>query len=400
MSRSTRTVLQSDAPPAVERRRTLSGDADAEARVAQDLALLAAAIDGELGPELAALILIGTHARADASVAVVHEELTTVSSYELLAVLRTHSRKLSSALERLASAWSERLETRVCLHGYTLKDILSARPSLSWVEIAAGKYEVLTGPSSALAALYPVHPKDLPADAAARLLRDAALGLAFSNLDALGRQEHGPRRLYHAALLCGDSQLLQASHFVLDLRQRAVALGRLARTPEATQLAEVYEEAIAYQQRPDLHAPADYARLRDRLRPCLVHVHLQLEADRLGTPTEPLGYALFGGRLWPTTKLLRAHSLRTTLRAARRGDPPRDASAADPQERLARCAVLLGYAHDRPEARRLAADLLGLPRTGARAPDDLELLVRLHMLAERVSRDGSDPLAMARYGRG
>ncbi|HEX7416898.1 MAG TPA: hypothetical protein VF315_02495, partial [Steroidobacteraceae bacterium] len=85
------------------------------------------------------------------------------------------------------------------------------------------------------------------------------------------------------------------------------------------------------------------------------------------------------------------------LRSARAGNPARGSHAGAPEERLTRCAALLGYAHERPEARNLAARLLGIAST--RTPSDVELLVRLRKLAEQVRAADPDPLSGARYGR-
>jgi hypothetical protein len=383
-----------------ERRRTLVADADAEARVAQDLGRLAAALDGELDTALVALVLIGTHARAEASVVMQHGEFASDSSYELLAILRSRSAVRHERLERLAISWSERLDARVQLHGCTRKEILGARPSLSWLEIGAGKYEILTGPAAALSALHPVHPKDLPSETAARLTRDAAVGLALSNLDALGRDRHGPRHAHHAVLLCGDALLLHASHFALDLRQRAAELARIATAHDQVQLSAAYDDAVRFQERPDLWRPTpDFARWYQQIRQCVQRLHLHLEASRVGSATDPLGYALFAGKLWPNTRFLSALSLRAALRSACAGNAARTSHAGDPEERSTRCAVLLGYAYERPEARRLAARLLGMDLGSTRTPNDVELLVRFRKLAEQVRAADSDPLSGARYGR-
>ncbi len=387
---------------------TLCGDRDAEARVTQDLARLSAAIDGELGRTLGALFLLGPYARGEGSVVERNGELQAQSCYELLAVVGSSERKASARFERIAATWSDRLGVDVHLCARTEGELQHPTPALTWMDVAGGHVEVLTGDQAVLGRIASVHPKELPPEAWGATLCDAAAAIATANLDDIGHEQRTPQALHEGVLACGDALLLSTACYAFRATERCAEL----ETAEGVQgmpglmsgfmrgLAAAYTDALRYMARPDRWVPAvPLAQFRQERLALLGRVHLGLEARRVGAPTDPMSYALHPERLWSDTSYLALRALRASLRAARQGNT-RLARPGDARERLARCAVLLAYARDRLEARHLAARLLGLRHDDTSTPSDVELYVRLRELREEVRRDRlDDPLAGARYGR-
>jgi hypothetical protein len=396
--RLSRAPRASDATALAPATYTLCRDRDAEARVSQDLARLAAAVDAELDRALSALFLVGSYARGEGSVVERSGELHADSCYELIAVVGSAKRNDHALFERIAATWSDRLGVDVHITARTLSELEHASAALTWVDVAAGKIELLIGDSAVLTRLRALHPKDVPAQAWAATLCDAAVSVAIWNIDPLGRQHRGARALHQATLACGDALLLSASCFAFDTDERCAELVRIEGHHDLPGLGAAYGRALEHQARPDRASDAG-ASAAEHIA-TIARAHLHLEAKRLGTPRDALGYALFNERLWSDTPFFGMRALRATLRAARSG-----ASAplrpGDARERLARAAVLLAYEPERPEARHLAARLLDLRHDARTTPGDVELFVRLRELRDQVQRTRlDDPLANARYGRG
>ena len=112
--------------------------------------------------------------------------------YELLAIVHGRALDGGKRLPRLSAAWSSRLAVDVRLRGLTLRELRDVRPSLTWLDVVAGRAEVLAGPQRVLAPLRPPHPKDLPLEASAALLTDAATALAYAQLDGVTWEHTGP----------------------------------------------------------------------------------------------------------------------------------------------------------------------------------------------------------------
>jgi hypothetical protein len=363
---------------------TLCGDTGAEARIARDLATIAAAVEARLGPRLRALLLVGGYARGEGSVVARRGELGPFNDYDLVAVVRGRASSLRRVLNEAGHALSLRLGVDVDLLPFSEDDLAHVPATLFWLDAALGGLLVVSGPAAILGRVRRFTARCVPLEEGGRLLANRAVGLALSNLEpAAGNEDRLARHGHKAALACGDARLLACDRYRPTHAEKLAELERLQGSPSVgTDLVSAYRDATAFRARPDLWRPpgGDLAAWYAQVRQLVARSHLDHEAWRVGAPAEPQAFARWPGRVFPDLPDVRAGAAPlAALRAAIERAAPLFPYVGHPRERLARVAVALAYGHDDPPTRAAAASLLG-------ASDDAEdpvLHARLQALLQR-----------------
>jgi len=354
-----------------------AGD-DAHIRI--DLRYVAREVSSALGARLVALILVGGYARGEGGCVEGPTGLRPYNDYDLVAVVRGRAASAHAPLHEVAARCSARVGVEVYL--WPISDRLAAAPppTLFWLDVALGGARVLVGSPGIIDGARGIQPRDVPLSETARLLGNRAVGLALSRL-APRFDGAAVRHVHKAVLAVGDAKLLVLDRYRGAVRQRLAELQRFATAPSVgAELVRRYAEAVAFRERPDRYARAPgpeasawYASAVERIGAW----HLELEALRAGTPTDPHGYATFPRPMFgELPDVGGARALAASLYAAARLSLPASPWVGHPRERLARVAVALAYGPRHGPTRDHAARLLGVDE---RATDAAlrEALVRL-----------------------
>ncbi len=365
------------------KRRTLAGDADAEARIERDLGRIAATAQRGLGDDLRALLLVGGYARGEGSLVAHADGLGPYNDYNLVAVMASHASRWHGTLARVGAELSGPLGVDVDLWPMDEATLPHVPATLFWLDIALGGRETIAGDPAVEGAIRTLTPRQVPLDECGRLLANRAVGLALSNLEVTDHDLRRARHGHKAVLACGDVQLLAADRYLPTVAERLEQLEQLAGAPAVGEtLVEAYRDAVAFRARPDLWRPPGgdlnrwYATTRERIGMW----HLAYEAFRVGSPPSPAAFGAFRGRLFPAMPDVRpGGAIVSALRLRAQGVGGLLPWVGHPRERLARVAVALAYGHQAPGARAAAARLLALPVTA----DDERMHAALEALALR-----------------
>lgn len=357
------------------RRYTLAGDPVAEGQVKQDLSRLAADADGELRPELIALVLVGRFARGEGGVVTRHGEPQADPSYRCLAILSQDTPNVRRRAEALAALWTEQLGVPVHIHCHDRAALRRTHQTLWWLDVARGNAEVLCGDRHALQHLRAVDVADIHTDEIGWLMTRACAQLALAWIAPEPEPHRVNLLLHRLALACGDATLLMAGRFGATLRSREMQLAGLG---EATKRVSAYHAATAFLGAPEDIPPPSLKQLRARVV-MLGRWHMELEHARSGAPETPVELLRFRGRLFSGR---RAHATRpgTWKRLIERTSLEYP-YVGDARERLLRASAGLAYSSADRSCVLLAARLLRV-REGRRTPTDLQAALRA--LCERV----------------
>jgi hypothetical protein len=376
-----------------ERRLTAWGEPAAERRVWADLGAIGDSLAARSGSGLRALLLVGGYARGEGGVVLRDGKPAPYNDYDLVAVVSGGGGRLRSILRDEASAWTERLGVDVDVWPISQDQLGRVPRTLFWLDVAMGGVLVVHGDPGVIGRLRPPAPREVPLEECARLLANRAVGIALSNLEHSTSEEAalGPglsaadRRARHghkAVLACGDARLLAADHYAGSVSARLRSLEGLESSPAVGgALVCAYRDASRFRERPDLWSPGHEGldRWYSDTSALVSKQHLSFESWRVGTPRDPLGYAVWRGRIFAALPDAPWGSTVAAVRAAAAGAAPLRPWVGHPRERLARVAVALAYGADDVRCRAAAARLLG-----ARHPaDDGEMRERLMALVDR-----------------
>ena len=373
-------------PPAGDsgRLRTLEQDAQAEARIGEDLRNISAAVSQRLGKALRALLLVGGYARGEGSVVERDGGLGAYNDYDLIAIVGGTPQRFHAPLRALSREWTPRVGVDVDLWPLPESDMPTVPATLFWLDVSLGGAEVLSGAPGCARQLRNLAPRQVPLEEAGRLLTNRAVGLALSNLEAVDRDLRRARHGHKMALAMGDALLLASDHYAPTLRQRLEALRALRGSPSIdADLVAAYEDATRFRARPDLWKPPEHSldRWYAIQRRKLGRWHLAFDAWRVSSPVTAEQYVRFGGQLFPNLPdVPRGRAWLSSFRAAARGQASLLPYYGHVRERLGRIAVALAYGHEQPACRSVAARLLG---TSVDADD-----ATLHQKLEALARAG------------
>ncbi|MFW5921152.1 MAG: hypothetical protein ACOCUS_04875 [Polyangiales bacterium] len=365
-------------------RYTICHDARAEARIAADLRRIASAIETELGPALAGILLVGGYARGEGSVVVRDGEAGPYNDYDLVALVRRPGGWVRRRLQRVAAEQTDRIGVDVDIWPVPVAELARMPRTLFWLDASRGGARLVRGELSLAEVLPRRDPRMVPLEEAGRLLANRAVGLALSNLETRDEDRRRARHVHKAVLACGDALLLAADRYGATTTARLEALEGLRDAPGVgPELVSAYREAVRFRERPDCwRAPGDETEWYEAQRARIARWHLAFEAWRVGSPEQPLALASHRAPLYPhAPDLSPAAKGPTALWAAARRETPLLPWVGHPRERLARAAVALAYGPDEMLCRVAAARLLGL--RASQWADHVKLHAHLRALAAR-----------------
>lgn len=361
---------------------TLCRDAGAEARIERDLRALSVALTSSIGTKIRALLLVGSYARGDGGATA----NGAYNDFDLIAIVARDDAAIRAELASFGAEWTARLGLHVDVWPFEERKLTAIPPTLFWLDVSLGGVRVLAGDHRVEEHLHAITPRDVPLSECGRLLANRAVGLAISNLEGpRASDESLARHAHKAALACGDVRLLAADRYASSLRSRLAELEQLQDAPDVgPSLVAAYREAVLYRSRPEAWSPPSGERVAAWYPEACASIagwHFGFEAWRIGAPASPGEFARFRGRLYDELPDVRAGgSLPAAIRATLKGKAPFRPYVGHPRERLARAAVAIAYGLKDPEARSVAALLLGARPQAS----DADLLQRLRALAEQA----------------
>jgi hypothetical protein len=361
-------------PVTTVKRYTLCGEVSAEARVAQDLSRIAAGLFSDIGDRMRALVLVGSFARAEGGVLYLDDEPHADPGYQLLALFDRRPRREQRLVRELAATWTRLLRTQVDVRAFSVGELARTPRTLFWYHVGCGQRVTLIGDPTAIFAVPPRSSSELDPDAPVRLLTEATVALSLTSLRRDAKPDALLDRLRSTTLACGDAALLLRGIYHPSLRARAQLLSE---NEPCEGLAELYDTAVRHRAEARLtpdgsaaHAQRELLSLRERL----ARIQLELEAQRIGSPRDPVAYARSPSR-YDASSSPSLNRLSALLQRA---------TSERPASRLLRAAVALGYDQHNSAARAAAAQLLHL---GSRECSDETLADALRALARRVLHD-------------
>jgi hypothetical protein len=362
-------------------RYTLSGETQAEARVAQDLSRLATGIDSELGDDLRALLLAGPLARAEGGIVErAGEPYAADPGYELIALFRRPERFVQR-LRAMSAAYEHMLGARVAIAAFAPAELANVTATRFWYTAGRGWLIPLLGDPALALAIPRREPRELHWQEAARALCQGLLPLALHELRPQ-RADHMRATvdvIQRAVLGCGDGLLLRRGQYADTLAARAAALDA---AQASAALRAAYRSAIEWSSRPDRFGVAhdELPALEESTRRTLAQALLAADAERLGSARDLLGLASLDESLFEPPSP-RGGGMRRVLRALPHRSAPADWHE-QPLEILVRASMLLALSPQVPPHRRRAAELLGLRASAS----DSELATALRDLAHDALR--------------
>lgn len=366
------------------RRRTLTGEGEAESQVHDDLTRITQGCVAALGSKLAGLLLVGGYARGEGSVVSKDGRLGPYNDYDLVAFVRGNVRSARPALESVAHDCRDHVGVDVDVFPMLEDRVADVPATLFWLDVALGAAEWLVDEGQLARRLPARHVRDVPLEECGRLLSNRAVGLALSNLEKSDADFRRARHAHKAVLACGDSWLIAANRYPGTLALRRAELERLADAPNVgPELVDAYVQAVRFRARPDawVRDAVDLPAWYERTRRLVASHHLRFEHWRLGAPRSVVDLACWSGRLYATLPDARLGPLVSAVKLSVQRYGSLRPYYGHPRERLARAAALLAYSDEISAAVRLQAwTLLGGKRV-AQPPDADELHAWLSRIA-------------------
>lgn len=244
---------------------------EAEARVAEDLHAIVAAVRDEAGSEdLGAVLLLGGYARGEGTVVRAPSgALRGFNDYDLLLVFR-RSPPVPDRFTALAKDLARRLEIDFVDLGLAgPEDLRGAPPTLFWYELGEA-HQVLWQAADMKLHLPRFRASDLEEAEGSRLLLNRGMALLWAALRLGDAETASPaaaetdRRFaviasHKAILAAGDAALLASGDYSIHQEERLQRLRRDADLPAWAPrgFLDAYARAVAFRRRPEFPSPAE-----------------------------------------------------------------------------------------------------------------------------------------------